>query len=131
MSKRVLILCASSMLSSCFHFSEDAVVQGPSPRKQKLRIALLQKKLEVAEQERLQAQSEVARLSLEIEEAQLALIRRQVDKYEEKRESSPNLFLEEREALYRMIQAGSAPSSSEAQAELDRILRLITSLGNR
>lgn len=106
------------------------VVQGISAKKQKQRITTLQKKLEAAEQERRKAQSEVERLAFEIDQAQLALIRKQVDKYEQKKEKTPSLFLEEREELYRMIQTGPSPASFEAQVELDRILRIITALSD-
>ncbi len=106
------------------------VVQGPSTKKQKQKIALLQKKLEIAEREHEKVQSEVERLALEIERAQISLIRRQLDKYEQSSEKPSSLFLDERDALYRIIQTGPSPSSFEAQVELDRILRLITALSD-
>lgn len=118
------------LLTACFSAPEQMVAQGASAKKQKQRISTLQKKLELAEKERLKVQSEVEQLALEIDRAQLALIRKQLDKYEQKKEKTPSLFLEEREVLYRMIQSGASPSSFEAQVELDRILRIITALSD-
>lgn len=119
------------LLTGCFSSNEQAfVVQGPSAKKQKQKIAVLQKKLEQAEKEQKKVEDEVERLASEIDQVQLSLIRKQVDKYEKKNEKSPSLFLEERESLYRMIQSGPSPSSFEAQVELDRILRLITELSD-
>ncbi len=114
------------LLTSCFTTNEFTVAQGPNPKKQKQKIAYLQKKLESAEKEQKKVQSEVERLAAEIDAAEIALIRRQVDEYEKRGDRSLNLFLEEREALYRMIQSGPSPTAFEAQVELDRILRVIT-----
>lgn len=126
-----LSLIALLVLNSCFYASNDSLVmQGMSPKKQKQRIAFLQKKLEVAEKEQKKCAEEVERISTEIDEVQLSLIRKQVDDYERKNEKSVRFFLEEREALYRMIQAGPSPASLEAQVELDRILRIITELSD-
>lgn len=116
----------SLLLTSCFSTSEQAIVQRPSAKRQKQKIAVLQKKLEVAAKEQIKVQTEVARLASEIDLAMLSLIHGRVDKYERNKEPVPSLFLEERESLYRMIQTGPSPSAFEAQVELDRILRLIT-----
>lgn len=115
-------------LSSCFTAGEPLLVQGPSPKKQKQKIAVLQKRLESAEKEQKKIETDVERLSTEINEAELALIRRQLDDHERRAEKAPTLFMEEREALYRMIESGPSPAAFEAQVELDRILRLITEL---
>ncbi len=123
MKKCLLLL----LLTSCFTGTiESPIAQGPSAKKQRQRIVVLQKKLKEAEQEQQKVQAEVDQLTAEIGEAQIALIRKQIDRYEKKVEKVPPLFLEEREALYRMIQTGPSPSAFEAQVELDRILRLIT-----
>lgn len=117
------------LLTGCFDslkLQDPFISQSLSPKKQKQKIAVLQKKLEAAEKEHRDAQTEVEKLASEIEEAQLALIRRQVDDYERKNERSSALFLDEREALYQIIQTGPGPASFQAQIELDRILRLIT-----
>lgn len=126
--KRLLALL---LLTSCMTTPDQPIIQTISPKKQKQKIAHLQKKLQIAEKEQKKVQSEVESLISEIDEVQLSLIRRQLDDYEKKSTKSLNLFLEEREALYRMIQAGPSPASLEAQAELDRILRLITELSDR
>lgn len=135
-------------LTSCFGIipsSETFVSQAPNGRKQKHKIAVLQKKLELAEREQKKAQDEVERLSGEVHQAQLTLIRKQLDDYEKqirKMQSDPKkyaqllqnerstLFIEERESLHRMIQSGPSPSAFEAQMELDRILRIITELSD-
>ncbi len=114
------------LLTACFSTNESALVQSLSPKKQKQKIAFLQKKLQSVEKERNKVQSEVEKLASEIDAAQISLIRRQVDDYENKSGSGLNLFLAEREALYRMIQTGPSPMAFEAQVELDRILRVIT-----
>ena len=117
-------------LSSCMSAPDHAIVQGPSVKKQRQKIAVLQKKRESAEIEEKKVRSEVEKLGLEIDGVQLALIRRQLDDYEKKKEKPTHLFLDEREALYRMIQTGPSPAALEAQVELDRILRVITELGD-
>ncbi len=129
--KLLLILL---LLTGCFNTLrlQDVVVsQSLSPRKQKQKIVSLQKRLDLAEREQRVAQAEVDKLALEIEEAQVALIRREVDDYERKKRRTSDLFLEEREALYHIIRSGPGPASFQAQAELDRILRLITERSDR
>lgn len=118
------------VFTSCFSSNDYLLVQGPSPKKQKQKIAVLQKKLEFAEKEQKKIASDVERLATEIEEAKIALIRRQLDEYECRSDKAPTLFMEEREALYRMIQSGPSPAAFEAQVELDRILRIITELSD-
>jgi hypothetical protein len=109
-----------------------------STSKQKQKIALLQKKLELAERSLGKMQLEVERLGDEMRSSQLALIRSQVDALEEEMDRNPRrvahldgsrLFLEEREVLYDMINRGS--SNFEAQIVLDRILHMITELGDQ
>ncbi len=114
------------LLTACFEVPDLAVVQGSHPKKQKYKINQLQKKLEVAEKEEKKAKEEVEKLSSEIFEAKLALIRKQIDFYEKKKTKGTSLFLEERETLYQMIQLGPLSSALQAQFELDRILHLIT-----
>lgn len=123
--KRLFILTIA-ILASCFSVGEQPIVQNLSPKKQKQKIAVLQKKLEMAAKEQKKIETDVERLSSEIDEAQLALIRRQLDDHERRGVKDSALFMEEREALYRMIESGPSPSAFEAQVELDRILRLIT-----
>lgn len=116
------------LLTSCFaplHL-QSPLAQSLSPKKQKQKIAALQKKLEIAQKEQRQAVTAVETLVFELEDAQLALIRRQLDDYERKQNKTAHLFLDEREALYKIIQAGPNAASFAAQQELDRILRLIT-----
>jgi len=116
-----------------------------SSTKQKQKIALLQKKIDRAEKEQKKIEETVEHLREEMENAELILVRRMVFDMEEKLrkfEEDPanrfkyteqeiaNLFLKEREILYRMIHADPTPASFEAQAVLDQILRLITTLSD-
>lgn len=116
---------AMIFLSSCFTGGEQFVVQGISPKKQRQKIALLQKKIEIAEKEQKKIVELIRELKDEVNSAQLALIHEQINDYE-MRGGSSELFLDEREVLYRMIQEGPSPSAFSAQVELDRILRIIT-----
>jgi len=118
------------LLTSCFNMSEQMIVQGPSPKMQKQKIAVLQKKLESAEKAQKKIENSVEKLSFEIDEAQLALIRRQLDDHEINELKNTTLFAEERESLYKMIESGPSPSACEAQVVLDRILRMITELSD-
>ncbi len=93
-------------------------------RKQRRRVVKLHKKWEWALQEKAKAEEEIEKLEREIDEAELALIREQINEYHEERGSF--LFVEEREILYRLIQSGSEESALEAQCQLDRILQIIT-----
>jgi septal ring factor EnvC (AmiA/AmiB activator) len=106
-----------------------------APVKQRQKIALLQKKLQLAEKEQKKMNAQVERLGDEMREAELAYIRKQVDHYEEAIRRQPSkmadyesadLFLDERERLHKMIH--SSESVYEAQIVLDRILQLMARL---
>lgn len=125
---RYTLIPVISVLSACFGGNEQLLVQGPNAKKQRQKISNLQKKLEVAAKEKEKAITEVERLQNEIDEAKLALIRKQIDDYEKRKEK--NVFVEEREVLYRLIQSGESSKAFEAQVELDRILRVITELSD-
>ena len=105
------------ILAACTHQSTE--VAHLSAKKQKQKIAALEKKLKLAEKNAIQIAKDVEELQEQIRFAELALIRKNM----EKRNS---LFLEEREVLHRMIQSGPTPASLEAQIVLDEILQLIT-----
>lgn len=124
-------ICVFLLLTACgVHSVRDQdIVQTLSPRKQRSRIAHLEKRLAAVEAERERATAAALEISNELEEARLALIRRQVDDYEASHEKPHALFLQEREALYAIIQQGPGPAALAAQAELERILRLITEYG--
>ena len=127
-----LLLLAALALSSCGVRSSNLPLT-----KQKQKIIFLQKKLELAEREEKKIHAEIERLGDEMRQTQLALIRKQVDEYEEQIRKQPKkkfdldigeLFLNERDQLHRMIQSGA--SIYEAQIVLDRILQLITELSD-
>ncbi|OGN63508.1 MAG: hypothetical protein A3E80_01940 [Chlamydiae bacterium RIFCSPHIGHO2_12_FULL_49_9] len=137
--KKIILLI---FLTSCMGLSDSLLTEAvllvhvPGTKKQRLKITLLEKKLEAAEKEKEGAELEVERLAKEIHEAQLALVRQQVDEFERKIEEidplkfeASFLFMREREMLHQMIQTGPSPSAFAAQVELDRILRLITEIG--
>ncbi|MES2272608.1 MAG: hypothetical protein V4487_00250 [Chlamydiota bacterium] len=141
-----IYLLGMIFLTGCFSKSdpssnEQAIVSAPRVRKDNQKIANLQKKLELALQIEKRAKSEVERLDLEIHQAELALIRKCVDEYQ-KQITDPKkfhylahleasgLFTKERETLHKIIQDGPSSSSFEAQMELDRILRMITEIGD-
>jgi septal ring factor EnvC (AmiA/AmiB activator) len=133
MQKIVLFL----LLASCGLRMTPNVVE-LSPTKQKQKIALLQKKLQLAEKEQSKLQTHIEKLSDDMRETELAYIRRQIDEYEDLIRKRPSkkgdfdradLFLAERERLHRIIQDGE--SAYEAQVVLDRILQLITELSNQ
>ncbi len=128
-------------LAACFRentLDGDESIHRLSSSKQKQRIGSLQKKLAAAEEERKKIQTEVEKLNDQIHQAQLVLIRKQLDESEKEILERPRkylgllkegvLFSQEREALHRMIQEGPSPWAFEAQTELDRILRMITEL---
>lgn len=116
-------------------------VQNLSVSRQKQRITLLQKKLQIAQKDLQEAQEQVIVLSKELQASQLALISRQIESYEQQVEKihglsfrngfklsqDPNgLFIKEREMLEEMMESGPSPESSQAQIVLDKVLRLIT-----
>jgi len=125
------------LLASC-GIRTTASVQELPPTKQKQKIAVLQKKLQLAEKEEKKLKTQIERLSDEMREAELAYIRNQIDDYENLIRKHPSkkadfdsgeLFLAERETLHKMIQRNE--SIYEAQVVLDRILQLITELSDQ
>ena len=122
------------VLASCSQ-RESSYSQELPPTKQKQKIAFLQKKLQLAEREGKRVQTQIERLDEEVREAQIALIRKQVDDFEEMIRKNPKkkreldaaeMFVEEQETLRRMIQNGA--SLFEAQLMLERILQLIANV---
>jgi len=127
------------LLTSCGVRDPSAFshLQEIPPSKQKQKIAFLQKKLSLAEKEEKKIKNQIDQLSEEVRDAELTYIRREIDCFEDIIRFNPKkkrdidgstLFLEERETLHRMIQNSQYPF--EAQVVLDRILQLITELGN-
>ncbi len=119
--------------------------EGFSAKKQKQKIALLEKKLELAERDKKEIDEEVMALQERVQEARVALVRKLLEEYEKEvarlhedplkyskflQMEMSNLFLKERETLHQVIRKGLCPASLEAQAVLDRILRLITELSD-
>lgn len=133
MNKFILLI----FLASCgLRTSPNA--QDLPPTKQKQKIALLQKKLQLAEREQRKIRAQVERLSDEMREVELAYIRKKIDDHEELIRKHPSkkadfdstdLFVDEREKLHQMIQ--NSESIFEAQVVLDRILQLITELSDQ
>jgi hypothetical protein len=130
MNKWLFSLCLISI--SCASRTIDS--HELSSAKQKQRVTLLQKKVQIAEKAEIKLKDQIDHLKADLRDAQLGLIRKKVDAYEhglkKKAEDTlrAELFLEEREKLYQILQNDT--SSFEAQVVLDRILELITDLGN-
>jgi hypothetical protein len=115
-------------------------VQSSVDRKQKQKVVFLQKKLIAAEREFLREQEEVEALRSALCDAQLSLIESELERLEDRWRSNPaqltcalfcdapTLLFEEREQLYRIIQAG--PDVPRAQNLLDRILQMITQVSD-
>lgn len=111
-----------------------------SDRKQKQKVVVLQKKLELAERTLAKNQAEVVDLRGLLYDAQLDSIESRVAILERKWQIDPmalsqalyqetaRLFLEEREILYQILQAGVA--IHRAQSLIDRILQLITQIND-
>lgn len=134
----LLLLTSCSLISTG---SDSYFASGPPPKKQKQKILNLQRKLEVAEKEKVKVEEEVEQLRREMDLAQIHLIQRQINDFERELEiptgrakklarETTTLFLQERELLHELIRSGPSPSSFEAQIVLDQILRMITSLNN-
>src|SRR5690606_15801086 len=137
----ILVCC---LLSGCFSADRDSAppiwAYGPSPKKQKQRIAVLQKKLALAERELKRSEEYVELVQKEINDTHLSLIRRELDRIEEQlracrfdgktppAEIAAAQFGKERETLCEIIENGNSAAAFQAQVELDRILRLITEL---
>jgi len=102
------------------------ILSACSGAREQQQLAVLQKKLGTAEKKEKKLQDEVKKISSELNAVQLSFIRKQLDDYEKQKDKTVRLFLEEREALYRIIQTASQQTAAEAQVELDRILRFIT-----
>lgn len=136
--KRFLFKNCLIFLVSCSSVRTSQHTQELTPTKQKQKIALLQKKLQLAEKEYGKLKIQIDRLSDEMRETELAYIRKQIDEFEDLIRKHPSkkadfdsadLFLEEREKLHRMILGNESPY--EAQIVLDRILQLITELSDQ
>ncbi len=124
------------LLTACSQTPKDDYGVAVSQKRQKQKLTVLQKKLGFAEKLQTKIQDEVDKLKEEMSQAELAMIRAAVEEREAKlaryqhdeQDHIASLFLNEREALHRMVQSGSAPTSFQAQVVLDQILRMITNL---
>lgn len=145
---KILFLFLFCLAVSCSRSSGEGqeILHAVNGTKQKQKIGWLKKKLEIAERSRKQIETELDNLTVEIHQATLALIRKQLDSYEKqlaelladpqksallKQVEVGRLFLQEREALHEIIQDGPSSAAFEAQTELDRILRMITQLSEK
>lgn len=131
------ILFSTLLLTSCLTQRTTGEFAVLSPSRQKQKIVLLEKKLKRAEKEQREIEEEVDRLSSAVKEAQLALIRKQVEDYQDKMQikgfvqgDPSTLFLKERETLNNILSDGASVNRFEAQRTLDQILEMITSLSD-
>ena len=139
----------AAILSFAFVFCSCSVRDGVvanhsflsgSDRKQKQKVVVLQKKLEIAERSLAKNQAEVEDLRSLLYDAQLDSIESRVAMLERKWQIDPvalsqalyqetaRLFLEERETLHQILQANV--SVHRAQSLIDRILQLITQIND-
>lgn len=118
------------ILASCTPHLNDMPVASLPVKRQKQKLMVLEKKLESAEKQQVKIAKEVEHLQDEIQEVELAIVRKMIADCESgKQRSLPaNLFLAERETLHRLIQTGPSRTSFEAQVVLDQILRMITNM---
>lgn len=137
------LLCLFLLLSSC-SVREQVIANrsflSGSDRKQKQRVIVLQKKLEMAERTLTKNKVEVEDLRNSLYDAQLDSIEIRLGVLEKRWQVDPvalslalyqetaRLFLEEREILYQILQAGV--SIHRAQSLIDRILQLITQIND-
>ena len=140
--KKIISFLAILQLCSCAINEPGSVVfLHPQPdRKFKQKAVFLQKKLAKAEQTLVQDQQTIEEMRQKLSGAQLDAIESQVERLENRWRQDPScssllmrheisrLFLDEREALSRMIQSGS--NALRAQVLLDRILQLITQMSD-
>src|SRR5690606_6929270 len=138
-----LVLALAILLSSCSvcdqMIANHSFLSVPD-RKQKQKVVVLQKKLELAERTLSKNQLEVEDLRGLLYDAQLDSIESRVTILERRWQVDPmalsqalyqetaRLFLEEREILYQILQAGV--SIHRAQSLIDRILQLITQIND-
>jgi hypothetical protein len=106
----------------------------------KQKAIVLQKKLDKAQHTLSENQQTLDRLRSQLCEAELNAIESSIESFESRwrsdpqklmqslRRDVPNLFLDERESLSRIIRSG--PDSARAQDLLDRVLQLITQLSD-
>ncbi len=109
-------------------------------RKQKQKVIVLQKKMEIAERTLAKYEDDVDFLRGQLCDAQLESIESQIAHLERRWQIDPvslsqvlyeetsRLFLEERETLYQILQTGI--SVHRAQNLIDRILQLITQIND-
>ena len=143
---RFLFLVYIFLLSCNSHFQDDVVyVRDLPPKKQKQRIAVLRKKLDLAVREKLEADDNVEFLRTQLYYTEIAWVQGVIDGFDVEVQKSDqtysqvakNLridlerpFLEEREVLYRIVKSGPSPASLEAQKVLDHLLTIVTRLND-
>lgn len=121
----VFTLFFASCMNSGFHLNEGQnIVQTMPLTKQKQRIAILQKKLEIAQRNLKNAQESVDDLNSELQQSQLTLIEKTLDTYKKDGMFAGGDFHKEKAVLYEILQDGPSPTAFEAQVVLDRMLRL-------
>lgn len=139
----VFPLATALFLSSCSapqQSSFQAIFQPHADPKLKQKAIVLQKKLDKAQHTLSENQLTIDRLRSQLCEAELNAIESSIESFESRWRSDPqkliqslhrdvpNLFLDERESLSRIIRLG--PDSRRAQVLLDRVLQLITQLSD-
>lgn len=117
----VTALFFASCMNTGFHLNEGQnVVQSLPLTKQKQRIAILQKKLEIAQRSAKTAQEIVDDLNSELQQSQITLIEKTLENHK----YAGGDFQKEKAVLHQILQDGPSPTAFEAQVVLDRMLRL-------
>jgi len=124
------------LFTSCTHLPVSNALVSHNGKKQKQRIAAIEKKIGQIEEDLSQKGKEIEILRKEKKKAELEFIKDKVEQHEEElrsfREGRGKVrkeisFAEEREVLHQLIQDGPSPTSYEARLLLDQLLRIITS----
>jgi hypothetical protein len=141
--KKITFLLVSLFLASCSvreQIAAQTAFLSGHDRKQKQKVFVLQKKLEMSERTLAKSQDEVDLLLGHLCDAQLESIELQVEQLERRWQIDPislsqtlyaetsRLFLDERETLYQILQRGICVH--RAQNLIDRILQLITQVND-
>lgn len=128
--KWMIIGCVflTGCMNQGFHLGEGQnIVQTLPLTKQKQRIAILQKKLEIAQRNLNAASGEVEQLASEIQQSQLTLVEKQIETFQQGQLRSfagRDPFTKEREILQQIQKEGPSPEAFEAKVMLDRMSRM-------
>ena len=110
---KILFLFLFCLAVSCSRSSGEGqeILHAVNGTKQKQKIGWLKKKLEIAERSRKQIETELDNLTVEIHQATLALIRKQLDSYE--KQLAELLADPQKSALLKQVEVGHLDTSED------------------